>query len=54
MRIDGWGMWHVWERTEMYSGFWRGDLTEGDHTIDLKDTVRDSMNWTEQAQYTEK
>jgi hypothetical protein len=38
----------------MYLGFWRGDLTKGDHTMDLKDTVWDSMNWANQAQYIEK
>jgi len=32
-------MWQEWERTEMYSGFWRGDLTKGDHKMDLKDTA---------------
>jgi hypothetical protein len=47
-------MWHVWEGTEMYSGFWRGDLTKGDHTMELKDTVWNGMNWTEQTQNNEK
>jgi hypothetical protein len=27
-------MWHVWGRREMDTGFWQGDLTEGDHLGD--------------------
>jgi len=25
---DGWGMWHVWERREMSTGFWWKNLKE--------------------------
>jgi hypothetical protein len=28
-------MWHVWGRREVYTGFWWGDLSEGDHLEDL-------------------
>jgi hypothetical protein len=24
-------MWHVWEKSDMYIGFWWGDLKEEDH-----------------------
>jgi hypothetical protein len=28
---DGRSMWHVWRRVEVRTGFWWGDLREGDH-----------------------
>jgi hypothetical protein len=47
-------MWQVCKRTEIYSGFWKGDLTKGDYTMDLKDTVWNGINWADRAQYIEK
>ena len=29
-------------------------MTKVDHTMELKDTVQNSMNWADWAQYTEK
>ena len=29
-------MWHVWGRGEVGTGFWWGDLREGDHLEDLR------------------
>ena len=28
---DGLGMWRVWERGEVYTGLWWGNLKERDH-----------------------
>ena len=28
-------MWHVWERGEVHTGFWWGNLRERDHLVDL-------------------
>jgi len=28
-------MWNKWETGEVHTGFWWGDLTEGDHLEDL-------------------
>jgi hypothetical protein len=33
--LDGQGMWHVWGKTEIHTGFWWGSLKEGDHLKDL-------------------
>jgi len=27
-------MWHIWETGELLTGFWWGNLTEGDHSED--------------------
>ena len=32
--LDGRGMWLVWVRREACTGFWWGNLTEGDHLGD--------------------
>jgi len=34
VRCEGWGMWHVWERTEMHTGFWWRNLKETGHFED--------------------
>jgi hypothetical protein len=31
---DGWGMWHVWGRGQVYTGFWCGNLWERAHLED--------------------
>jgi hypothetical protein len=28
-------MWHVWATRDVYTGFWRGKLREGDHLEDV-------------------
>jgi hypothetical protein len=33
--LDGQGVWHVWGRTEIHTGFWWRSLKEGDHLEDL-------------------
>jgi hypothetical protein len=33
--LDGQGMWHVWGKAEIHTGFWWGSLKEGDHLKDL-------------------
>jgi len=48
-------MWRAWERREMYSQFWWGNLTNKDNLGDtwngstLRNRLRD-MNWTNMAQ----
>jgi hypothetical protein len=29
--LDGLGMWHVWGKGEVFTGFWWGRLRETDH-----------------------
>jgi hypothetical protein len=29
-------MWHVWERREMNTGFWRGNMKERDHVEEIR------------------
>jgi hypothetical protein len=54
-------MWHVWGRREVHTGFWWGDVREGDHlgdpgvdgTIILRRVFGKwdgGMNWIELAQ----
>jgi hypothetical protein len=34
LKWNGWGMLHVWGRGESYTGFWLGNLKEGDNLGD--------------------
>jgi hypothetical protein len=54
-------MWHVWGRREVHTGFWWGDVREGDHLgdpgVDGRIILRrvfgkwdGGMNWIELAQ----
>jgi len=34
-RWDWWGMWHIWDRTEMHMQLWYANLKERGHLKDL-------------------
>jgi hypothetical protein len=36
---------HVWEKREVHTGFWWGDLKEGDHLGDPGADGRIILNW---------
>jgi len=38
-------MWCVWGRVEVYTGFWWGDLREGDHLGDADVDGRILLRW---------
>jgi hypothetical protein len=38
-------MWHVWRRREVHTGFWKGDLSEGDHLGDSDVEGRIISKW---------
>jgi hypothetical protein len=38
-------MWHVWGRGEVHTGFWWGDLREGDYFEDLGVDGRIILKW---------
>jgi hypothetical protein len=39
-------MWHIWEKREVHTGFWWGDLREGDHLGDPGVDGRTVLKWT--------
>jgi hypothetical protein len=38
-------MWHVWGKIEVHTGFWWGDLREGDHLGDPGVDGRIILKW---------
>jgi hypothetical protein len=38
-------MWHVWGKRKVHTGFWWGDLTEGDHLEDPGVDGRIILKW---------
>jgi hypothetical protein len=44
-RRDGRCIWHVWETEEVHTGFWLGDLREGDHLEDRGVDGRIILKW---------
>jgi hypothetical protein len=51
-------MWHVWEREEVFTGFWLGGPKASDHwenlgigfKMDLRESAIDGANWIQLAQ----
>jgi hypothetical protein len=44
-RLRWGGMWHVWGRREVHTGFWWGDPREGDHLGDPGVDGRIILSW---------
>jgi hypothetical protein len=45
--LDGWGMWHVLGRCELYTGFWSGNVRERRTRCRWEDIIKNGSagNW---------
>jgi hypothetical protein len=42
---DGLGMWHVWEKQQLHTGFWWENLRERSHLEDVDDDGKIILKW---------